>query len=185
MELTETIEALNKRLKDYFGIDTASANPIYRIVFSDTEMELRETKYTKEGFELISPVVMELPKYKQWIHSKYILEKLVVVPSFHIDELAESKVSYEPLHVFQDKNGNYLPPKWDACKFIIDLIHAAQGQGSMARYLPAEHEKNDLVGQKLRADKLEEELFGNETPVGDALAYGYGVSMANTKKDNE
>lgn len=185
MELVETIEAINKRLKEYFGIDTNTAQPIYRVVFSDDQLEKRLTKHTKEGFELITPVVVEIPKYKQYIQKKYILEQLVIVPPHQTIELAGEKVSYEPLWVFQDKDGNYLPPKWEACKFCIDCVNAAKGKNNLSKWLPAEHEKDDAVGQELRVQKLQEELFGNETSTGDALAHGSGISVPSTYEKKE
>src|SRR5438132_917466 len=111
MELVETIEALNNRLQDHFGIDTVTGQAIWRIVFSDDQFEMRLTDCTPEGLQLLTPVMKLLPKYKQWIREKYVLERLVIVPDINSNEVS-TKVSYEPIWTFQDKNENYLPPKW-------------------------------------------------------------------------
>jgi hypothetical protein len=172
MELVEPIETLNKRLVDYFGVDTVSGQPMYRIVFSEDQFEKRLTNHTKEGLELLTPQMVELPKYRQWIHDKYVLEQLVVVPAYNEQELS-TKTSYEPLHAFQDGDQNYLPPKWEITKFIIDLLHSAKGRQSMRRY--ADDHEGSKEERELRIKALEDQLFGNETDVGDALAHKQGV----------
>jgi hypothetical protein len=176
MELTESIDKINARLKDYFGIDTITGAPIWRVVFSEDQYEKRYGT-----FDDISPAgiyirtvteVRLVPKYKQWIHQKYILEQLVVVPAHQMKELADNDVSYEPLWVFQDKDENYLPPVWEAIEFIIVAVHAAKGNTNtgIARYVdPA----IDPEFRKKQIDGLMEQLWGDEssfmlgTKIGD------------------
>lgn len=155
----EEISVLNNRLKHHFGIDTVSSNPIWRLVWSEDELENRLTNYTKEGLQLLTPIVVTVPKYRQWVQDRYILERLTVVPEFQQDEI-QSKISYEPVWVFEDRNKQYLPPIWDAIKVIIDSIYAATGKQSMAKYKETPTDIHKLV----------EDLFGNETDTGDALA---------------
>jgi hypothetical protein len=163
---------INKLLREHFGI-ADNGDAIFRIVWSETQYEKRLTKYTDEGLELLTPEVRLLPKYKQWIHQKYVLERLVAVPQISAGELAGVKVSYEPLHAFEDKNGNPLPPKFEISKFVIDTIFAAMGQESLGpKYADPEA---SLEANEARVEKLQEQLFGNETEVGDALAHKQAI----------
>lgn len=175
MELIESIQSINENLKREFGSFT-DGRPNFRIVFSEDQYEKRWTNYTSEGFELINPEVRELPKYKQWVHEKYILERLV--PTGPDSDLVE-KVSYEPCWVFRDKNDNYLPPRFDMCKFVIEALHSQiEKAGTHVKY------KDENISKERREEllnEMQEQLFGNETDVTDALAYGSGVSLAGNK----
>lgn len=179
MNLVEPIEILNQRLIDHFGIDTSTGQPNWRIVFSEDQFEKRLTKHTKEGFELLTPEMVELPKYKQWIHAKFILEKLVIVPTPNSDELT-TKMSYEPCWVYEDSHGNYLPPKWEATQLIVDTVHKQLNASKGLKYKdPESHLEGSLEEKEKRIQELEEALYGNESDMGDALAtgnaVGYGV----------
>ena len=171
MELREPIEYINKKLLEEYGTELSCGNqPRFRIVFSEDQYEKRLTDYTDEGFELLIPEVRELPKYKQWIRERYILERLIPVVG---ETDLTTKVSYEPAWVFQDKRGNYLPPFFEGCRFVIESMNQAIGRANThTRY------KDKNVSAEERAaelKKVEDELFGNETEVGDHLAYGTGI----------
>lgn len=171
MELTETIEDLNKRLIEHFGIDTLSSKPIWRIVWSEDQYEWRFGTYddiTPAGLYLRTVTETRyVPKYRQWIQKKYVLERLVIVPEVNKDDLPSEKMSYEPIWVFEDKNGNYLPPKWEPAKWIIDCIYAVQyGDHSLKRYkdpkLGSSPEEALAIKNK-EIDQLTEELFGEQS----------------------
>lgn len=170
MELREPIEDINKKLLDDYGTEFGNA-PKFRVVFSEDQFEKRWSSYTDEGFQLLEPEVREFPKYKQWIQGKYILERLIPIVG---ETDLTTKINYEPAWVFQDKKGNYLPPFFDGCKLIIDSMFELIGVGGHAKY------KDPNVTKEARLEqikKVEEELFGNETEVGDHLAYKTGVSV--------
>ncbi len=169
MELRETIEGINKKLLEEFGTEFGSA-PRFRVVFSDDQFEKRWTNYTDDGFELIHPEVRELPKYRQWIRAKYLLERLIPVTG-ETDLL--NKISYECLWVFEDKNHNYLPPFFAGCKHVIESMYQAMGRkDTFTKY----KDKNISEEERLaELKKVEDQLFGNETEVGDHLAYKTGV----------
>jgi hypothetical protein len=178
MELRESIESINEKLLNHYGTEFGNS-PRFRVVFSEDQYEKRFTDYTDEGFELLTPEVRLLPKYKQWIREKYILERLVPVIG-ETDLL--TKVSYEPAWVFQDKRGNYLPPFFEGCKHVIESIYSVMDKaGCFTKY------KDKNISPEERAielKKVENELFGNETEVGDHLAYGTGVTVSETKTIN-
>lgn len=171
-EISEPIESLNRQLVDLYGIDTITGRPIFRIVWSEDQFEKRMTKFTDEGLEMLYPEVRELPKYRQWIQNKFILERLVLIPQINQEELPVEKLSYEPVWVFEDNKGNPLPPRMDASKLVIDSMYAALGKQSMAKYVD---NTNTPEAKAARILKIEEELFGNESNVGDALAHNQAV----------
>src|SRR5215203_3853126 len=131
MELTEPIESINRQLIDSFGIDTISGKPIWRVIFSEDELEKRHgtyDDYSPGGIYLRTVTEVRLvPKYRQYIQQKYILERLVMIPEINLADLPAEKLSYEPLFVFETSQGLYLPPRFDACKLIVDSVYAAQG----------------------------------------------------------
>lgn len=181
MELTERIESINQQLIDLFGIDTSTGRPIWRVVWSEDQFEKRMVNTTPEGLLLLTPIAMEVPKYRQWIHEKYVLERLVVVPETDREELLASKLSYEPIFVFMNGQGDYLPPRVEICKIVVDTVYAAQGKTSLAKYKdPDSDAKDALVRQRARVDAIMEEVFGNETDVSDALTRQEGIVVPNT-----
>jgi hypothetical protein len=166
--LRESIESINKKLLEEFGTEFGKS-PRFRVVWSEDQYEKRLTSFTDEGFELLAPEVRELPKYKQWIREKFILERLVPIVG---DTDLVTKVSYEPAWVFQDKNGNYLPPFFDGCKLVVESLMEKMGHKGHAKYKDPNVSKEERLEQ---IKKVEAELFGNESDVTDALAYGTGV----------
>jgi len=169
MELTESIKSLNKQLIDLFGIDTISSLPIWRIVWSEFQFEWRYGTYddiTKSGIFLRSVTETRwVPKYRQWIQDKFVLERLVVVPITNKDELPDTKVSYEPIWIFEDRNGDYLPPKLEAAQFIINTIYAAQySNHNLTRYSdPDNSQEAQIENARRRIDGIVEELFGEQS----------------------
>ena len=173
--MPETIETLNQRLIDHFGkFENGSAN--YRISWSEDQIEKRVCTHVN-GVELLFPEVIETRKYL-YIHNKYVLERLI--PTTGNQELT-TKISYEPLWTYADKNDNAIAPNWIGTKFIIDTIHERIGKHKIEK--EPEIEQNTREAREERIKILESELFGNETKIGDALAYdhavGYGVRKRN------
>jgi len=173
MELRESIESINDKLLNEFGIELSCGNqPRFRVVFSEDQYEKRLTEFTDEGFQLLYPEVRLLPKYKQWIKMKYILERLIPIQG---ESDLVTKVSYEPAWVFQDKNGNYLPPFFEGCKHVIESMYTMMNKANtFTRY------KDKNVSPEERAlalKKVEDELFGNETNMTDDLHTGAGITV--------
>jgi len=176
----ERVETINQRLKEYFGKDDRN-EPIWRVVWSDEQLEKQLLAYTPEGFELITPRWYTVPKYKMMgIHSRYILERLVTVPVTQAHELTQ-KLSYEPMWTFQDKFGNAVAPVWEAIELIINTVYAAQGKKTGEVLYHDEEKGMDkkelVIYHANRIKKIQDDLFGNETDTGDALAYREGVTV--------
>lgn len=167
---TESIEFINERLKDNFGIDTLTGLPIWRVVWTTDQLEKRLSKITETGIELLHPKVIEMKKYIPSLQNRYVLEQLVVVPEFQQKEILTA-VSYEPMFFFEDKNNNPQPVFYRICEFIIYSILFAKGEtGTLAKYKddPDEERQKEL-------DKMLELFFGNETAVTDALQVREGI----------
>jgi hypothetical protein len=180
----ERLDVINKRLAEHYGVDTINGLPIWRIVWSHDQVEKRLMNVTDAGIHLITPEVREVPKYRHYIHNKWVLEKLVIVPEQQQAEIC-TPISYEPMFVFETNNGGFLPYKWEACAFVIDTVNAAMGKSSMhAKYVDPDSGKDPQAVRNERISNLEKDLFGNETEVGDALAHGEGVAGFHSKMVN-
>jgi hypothetical protein len=192
MELTQTIESLNRQLIDYYGIDTITGQPIWRIVWSEDQYEWRHGTYddiTESGLYLRTVTETRfVPKYRQWIRQKYVLERLVVIPEVSSGDLPAHKLSYEPIYPFSTNSGGYLPPRIDAAQFVIDTVMSAQNKSNLAKYKdPVSGLTNEdyLEMKSAEIQTLQDDLFGNETDAGDALAHGEAIIVpSNYKKES-
>lgn len=181
MEITESIESLNRQLVDEYGLETSTNQPIFRIVWADDEMEIRLCEFTESGISLSTPESRRVKKYP-FFKGLYVLEHLVAIPPMNAKDLPDKKLSYEPIWTYCNANRYYVPPTWQATKFVVDTVYAALGKKSLAKYRE-EAEKLTVEAKNKRIAKLQEELFGNETPVGDALAHKTGVVVPSNKSE--
>lgn len=175
----ERIEVINKRLTDYYGYFEL-IYPKFRVVFSDDQYETKMIKESPEGLRLLSPVKCTMLKYN-YIKAKYVLEKITPVPEYLVDDIGQ-RVSYEPVWVFEDHLGNALPPKWEAIEAIFKSIQMAMEKKDP--YKQDEKAGNTTEALEYQCDKLQEQLFGNETSLTDALAVGEAVGYGSTNRDD-
>jgi len=172
------IDLLNVQLDDIYG--RLSDRPSWRIVWSEDQFEQRYGTYedrTPEGF-FIREVTerRNVPKYRQWVHLKWVLERLLVVPDEDPDHpTIDSKLSYEPLWVYENDS----PPDWGSVKFVVDQVYdnMAQKNNRMGPKYKDPRLDNKLAPelQEAHLQEIEADLFPNETDIGDALAYKQGV----------
>lgn len=206
-ESQSIVDVINKQLKDLYSVDIVTGLPIFRVVWSEDEFEHRHGTFDDfvPGTNIYLGSKTEtryLPKYRQWIHGRHILERLVLVPECNQSELPAAKISYEPLWVFRKGDDNetpegYLPPRLDACKFIIDAVLAAQATATMmitgtekrdrpslSRYKDPAAGKSaeELVAHKQKKiDGLVEELYGDESGLmGATLPGGGGIIVPHS-----
>jgi len=175
MELRESVEDINKRLIEEYSRDIGDGRANYRVVFSDDLMEKRIIKFDDHGNELIFAEVRLVPKYRQWKPHRFILERLV--PVIGETDLLE-KMSYEPIWTFEDKRGKYLPPWFEACRHIIENILMNMASRNYYTKYKDTMSKDEYIAS---IQKMEDELFGNETDIGDALSTGSGVGFTTHK----
>lgn len=176
MELVEPIERINKLLEVHFGHHD-DMRPRFRVVFANDQLEKRWVTHTNEGFQLLHPEVQEVRKYQDKI-DRYVLEQLSIVPPGLETDLTEP-LSYEPLWTFEDRHGDYLPPLFEMCKFVIDQIYA-RINGTAPK--PIYKEDPDKEAKELK--KIEDYLFGDETRVSDDLGLGIAVTDFNPKDES-
>lgn len=160
------LEKMNNQLRSKYGYGPDSFRPLWKIIWSEDELEKRWMTHDDHGNELLEPEVREVPKY-QHIKDRYVLERAVPVAG-ETDLI--TKVSYEPAWTFEDRHGVYLPPRFDACEFIIETIY---NQVRMGRYHKKYADPNDGTAEARYQQiiDMEKVLFGNETRTGDSLAY--------------
>jgi hypothetical protein len=169
--LPAEIKKINRQLIANFGINTDDMQPMWRVSWSNDQYEKRLTDRTDSGIILLTPEVRELPKY-QWVRDRWMLERLIAVPEVSRQELADAKTTYECMWAFSDRHGNPLKPSFEACKFVVDLIYAAMGQGGMKKYIDP-----DLApdAQERRIKELELALFGDESGLEGKTFKGEGI----------
>lgn len=184
--MAEKIETINQFLRDNYGIDTDDSLPIFRVVWSEDQFEKREMKFTDSGVELLYPEVRMVRKYS-YLKDVYILERRVLVPEQNQKELCGLQKSYEPLYNFKQEDDTPIPPTIAGCQFVIDVVYAALGKKDLSKYkdpmeglTPAEaYELN-----KQRIDKIQEELFGDESSLGGETHNASGSAIIMPKEYN-
>ncbi len=178
--MTEDIKIINKRLEEYYGKDISSGQVIWRIVFSDDETEYRHGEfedYSAGGIYLRTVTETRLCKKYEYIQGKYVLERLVGIPEQNRDDLPTQRMSYEPIHTFEDKNYNPLPVVWDAVQFLCELVHAAMGSNrGLKRYIdPEGTNEGHAAAKRKRVDAIQEALFGEQSSLAGATKTGEAV----------
>lgn len=180
--LPKEVETINRQLVEHFGVDTLTGKPIWRVSWSNDQYEKRLTEYSDSGILLLFPEVRELPKC-QWLKSRWILERLVLIPDINSHELPTQKQSYECMWSFEDRNGEALRPSFEASKFVVDTVYAALGKKSLAKYKDPDSNAEDALENRIkRIDKLEEELFGNESGLNLKTIIGEAIVVPQSYK---
>ena len=115
--MIESLETINKRLKDIHGTDIYGKQK-YRLVFADTELEKRKSRFSDYYAKVILvrsvEEVREVHKYPDFL-GRYILETLS--PCMSKDVYNHN--GYEPLWVFQRNDGTPIDPAWFAIEYLI------------------------------------------------------------------
>lgn len=119
--MTEEITQLNKWLKEVYGM-TPNNLPLFRLSFSETEKEMRIGTFREYSGDLFVREIIgahKVPKYP-WINSRWILEMWCPPEIALKKELPESyQGTYEPIFVFEDKNGQPLPITQKVLEVIV------------------------------------------------------------------
>lgn len=177
----EDFKLINRYLKDYYGHTENNAN--FRLVWADDERQIRLTKYTPEGLEMLYPEARGMPKYLD-IKERYVLERLIVIPEFGENDIVNETLTYQAIWTFEKfddrRNKIYVLPNFGACKFIVEIVlENVRSAGASVKYRNPDDNPDEAMENKLvRLKNLEEELFGDESAISDALghrrAVGYG-----------
>jgi hypothetical protein len=196
MKLADSdLAIINQQLKDKYGLDTVSGLPIFRNSWAEDQFENKFGTYedrTESGIYLRTVTEVRKVRKYPFDDGKYILERLVVIPETDKGELVGAQLSYEPLWTWEDRKGNPLPPKINACEFLIQNVLAAQAvakmmitgdmqkdRPTMARYTDPENSQEASIELKRkRLIEIENELYGDEAgQIGLDLAIGQAVTV--------
>lgn len=179
----ESIETLNKRLLDYYGkFDNGEQN--WKLFWSEDLLETKLCYETENGVLLLTPEVRQVKK-ANYIRDRYVLCKLVPVPSVNSAELLGNKTSYEPFWTFEDINRNPIIPDWGSLKALIET--------ALENFLAAKHKPPEQMPEFMhqteearmaRVDKIMEQFFGNETSITDSLALDSAVGYGPRKRND-
>ncbi len=165
--MTETIES--KLINDYLKLQAKvplSDKPLFRLVYSDDQYEHRMiTEGPNKG------QVQLLPKYP-WIQMAWVFEQWYPPELVeHKDLPFTSEGSYEPLYVFQDKNGKTLPLNQKVIELLV--FHIMRPASSEALI------KSRLIEEQDEMDKLEDQYFDNNMDISSDimsnLHFGEGI----------
>ncbi len=171
------LEKINNQLRSKYGYGPDDLRPLWRVIWSEDELEKRWMEYDDHAQPLLNPEVREVPKY-QHITDRYVLERAVPVQG-ETDLL--TKVSYEPAWSFEDRHGNYLPPRFDACEFIIETIYNQVQMGKTHKKYVDPDSEHPAESRYQKIIDMEKILFGNETATGDLMAYKEAVTDFHQK----
>lgn len=145
-ELPIQVQEINKRLKIIYGMGQNSNNQLYRIVFSDNERENRIGFFNT----FIGKIFLRQEKGNQsvkkyiYIKSKFLIEKWNSSEIAYTPELPESiKGSYEPLYIFEDSQGNYLPVNEKAALMVCYANFNPTGYWERKNQLEDEERKRE------------------------------------------
>lgn len=174
----ETIQSLNQRLLDRYGRFADTNYPNFRLVLAGEQLERVHAvfrDFTSEGI-FIREVeeTREIPKYTNIKPDIYVLEAPMVVPSFQQTTLV-TKLSFECVWAFRDKEGKAIYPVWRALEFLVDTI-----LGNAQKHYTIERETPEM--RQKRLDEIYEELYGGISKVEDAFATGRAVSLNTDNK---
>jgi len=178
----ESVETLNRRLLDYYGkFENGEQN--WKLYWSEDLIENRLCNETENGITLLTPEMRQVKK-ANYIRDRYVLCKLVPVPTRDQNELLNAKISYEPFWTFEDSNRNPIIPDWGSMKALIDT--------ALENFLNAKHKPAEQMPEFMhqteearrdRVEKIMEQFYGNESSITDSLALdtavGYGVRKRN------
>lgn len=173
----ENLEIINRRLLETYGRGIGEL-PLYRIVWSTSQLEKRFGTFIKEtesGIYLGEETCeREVPKYFMW-PDFWILE--FIQPNISNRELL-AKVTYEPLWIFKDKENRPLPYDWD-----ILLILIAAHQGRVIPKTPAQLASEDQEKLEKEQAAYLDELKGEASPFHGKLEKGSREAIVVPNKE--
>ena len=140
-----TKEQVNQILLDHFGKDLLG-KPKFQVVWSNDETEVRVGTFDEYFGGIYVRTLSGAREWKKYsyLSDKWVLEQLVPTNNPELKE----RLSYEPIYVFQDKDGNYLPLNIEVAIAVVNSI-------MNRREVKPRSEKQDLYeeNEKVRKEK--------------------------------
>lgn len=140
-------DEINIKLIDTYGLDI-SGQPRYRVVWSNDETEVRVGTFNEfygDIFVRTTSGAKQVPKYN-YLDNRWILE--VLIPTNNPELL--TKMSYEPLYVFENRKREYLPLNWDAITAVINTIQNRERKPAKTEKQEWDDETADFEREKKR-----------------------------------
>lgn len=162
---------INQWLKENYGT-TGDLKPIFRVVWSTNLTEKRFGEFDEySGHIFLRQVkgVKEVLKYP-FDQNRWILEQFCEIDqrSQVAKELIENKYSYEPLWIFKDKKGKYLPLDKRMIEFILFFyLNRHKHKKTAAELTEEEYKKEEAETEKIR------QLVGEKSPVWSQMDLVY------------
>ena len=176
----ESIFILNKRLSDRYGLGPDNLRALWILSWSNTQYEKRHGTYRDfvSGTNILLHEVSEVREVRKYpyLENQWLLERLVPVPELNQDELT-TKLSYECIWAFRVAQ----QPTWNAIEFLVDVCQKGMDEHRIVDKGPNHEEA--IEERKARIEKIQEELFGNESDVTDALHYKQAVTVPSNGKE--
>jgi hypothetical protein len=151
---------LNKRLREVYGL-TIDGNNRFRVVWSENSYEKRLGDFGK-GFE----EVKEVKKYS-YLSDRYILE--AYIPEAKANPEINNSDGFEPIYVFQTKDGQFLEPVEWACEFAIKCWLT-----EVQKKTDAQLRNEDLEKEAKEVEKIKDAL---DTSSVDQMKFRYGEAV--------
>jgi hypothetical protein len=166
---------VNRQLETIYGKDISSELPIWRVVFSDEQLETRLgtfNHFVNGMFMRTTKEVAEVPKYP-FIRHRYVLERLM----YHSNPELMVNPSYEPIYVFQDKLGNELEVELWVCQARIAMLFS-----DPVKKTEKDHEAE--YNEQMKKEKLRtKEILANDRPyIPTMIELGEAVSLPKVDK---
>lgn len=167
------LRILNDRLTEAYGKDDLG-RPNFRVSWSDDQLEKRKCRpriFLGDVFisQASQEEVFEVKKYP-FIRARHVLERLM----HHCNPELVENPSYEPIHVYQDKNGNPLPPVWDMVDYACNYIMTGQVKSKQSY---EEEAAKELQSEK---DNLRARLHDERPYIPTMIEMGEAVSLPKT-----
>ena len=180
---------INRSLRELYSVTEDKSN--FRLVWADDERQIRWTKYTPEGLELLFPVAREIKKYPD-MKERYVLERLTAIPDFENEKDGKpvEELIYQAIwtwELFNDRREKiYIAPNLGACRFVVEtVLNAIANPGVYTKYKDPElSPSQEKEVRENRINELEKELFGDESAITDALSLRQGVAYGPGSSPN-
>lgn len=152
----ELVKIINKYLERTYG-RALDNKPKFRLVWSEDLLETRKGLFSEfQVFESIEKV-----KKYTYFRDRWVLEVYThAFPEQFGGALAHSRDvildgdHYEPLRVFQKRDGTYLPPDMEVCKIICDGFIELINRPAARRLTAKQADYNDVQEMKQETEKF-------------------------------
>lgn len=165
-----------KDLNDFLlvkgGLATDGKSPLYKLVWSNSELELRHGTFREFHDDVFIREVTETRwTRKYWyINERWILERWIPpeLVASNKELVLASQGSYEPIYTFEDSKRFYLEPNIKVLNFILD-------QAEKHHHITKEEIMNELKDKEEKEVLAFMEAMDYQSDIGAALSLGEGI----------